>query len=344
MRKIAITLAVFVAWSVAFNASAAPPADGVLRTPEERFTNLPGYPFAPNYVEIDGLRIHYVDEGPRDAPPVLMFHGEPSWSYLYRKMIPVIVAAGYRAVAPDLVGFGRSDKWARIEDHSYQRHVDLMTGFVRELDLQDTTLFVQDWGGLIGLRVLANEQDRFARAVVANTGLPAAGGVMGWLGYPLFKARVWWEGEVSQVELAEDITFPRWVAYSRTVPVFPVGGLLQQATVTELSPAEVAAYDAPFPDESYKAGPRAMPYLVPSQLRENARVWETVLENWQKPLLTAFSDGDPITRGGEKPFQERVPGAQGQPHGTVLGAGHFLQEDKGEDLAHIVVEFIRATQ
>ena len=294
----------------------------ILRTPDERFNNLPNFDFAPQYVEIAGLRIHYVDEGPRVAAPVLMLHGEPSWSYLYRKMIPIITTAGHRAVAPDLAGFGRSDKPARREDYTYQFHVDVMTGLIKSLDLREITLVGQDWGGLIGLRIAAEHPDRFARIVVANTGLPT--------------------GDQPMTE-----GFLRWREYSQTVENFHVGGIIKGGCVNDPPPEVIAAYNAPFPDDSYKAGARQFPLLVPIGPDDpasgaNRRAWE-VLRRWEKPLLTAFSDGDPVTRGGERVFQKLVPGAQGQPHVTITAAGHFLQEDKGEELAQVVVDFIART-
>jgi haloalkane dehalogenase len=294
----------------------------ILRTPDERFNNLPDFDFAPHYLEIAGLRIHYVDEGPPAPAPVLMLHGEPSWSFLYRKMIPVITAAGHRAVAPDLAGFGRSDKPARREDYTYQFHVDLMTGLIESLDLREITLVGQDWGGLIGLRIAAEHPDRFARIVVANTGLPT--------------------GDQPMTE-----GFMRWREYSQTVENFHVGGIVKGGCANDPPPEVIAAYNAPFPDDSYKAGARQFPLLVPTgpddpASEANRRAWE-VLRRWEKPLLTAFSDSDPVTRGGERVFQKLVPGAQGQPHVTITGAGHFLQEDKGEELSQIIVDFIRRT-
>ena len=294
----------------------------VLRTPEARFENLAGYPFAPRYVELDGLRVHYVDEGPRGAAPVLLLHGEPSWSYLYRTMIPGLLAAGHRVVAPDLVGFGRSDKPAAREDYSYQRHVDWMRGVIRALDLRGITLFCQDWGGLIGLRLAAEHADRFDRIVAANTGLPTG------------------DRPVTEAFLA-------WQRFSQETPDFPVGKLVIGGCVTDLAPEIVAAYDAPFPEERYKSGARQFPTLVPTRPDDpsavpNRRAWE-VLRRWDKPFLTAFSDSDPITRGGERVFQKHVPGAKGRPHVTIAGAGHFLQEDQGPELARVVAEFIART-
>lgn len=293
-----------------------------LRTPDERFVNLPGYGFAPRYVEIGGLRMHYVDEGPPDAGPVLLLHGEPSWSYLYRKMIPVLTAAGQRAVAPDFFGFGRSDKPVDRGDYTYQMHVDATAEFVERLDLREITLFGQDWGGLIGLRVAVELPERVARIVAANTGLPTGDQPMG-------------------------EAFLRWQRFSQEAPEFDVGRIVKGGCVSDLPVEVVAAYDAPFPDDRYKAGARQFPALVPTSPDDpasgpNRRAWE-VLRRWRKPFLTAFSDGDPITRGGERIFQSLVPGAKGQPHRIIAGAGHFLQEDKGEELAAVVAEFIAGT-
>ena len=296
----------------------------VLRTPDERFAALPEFPYEPRYVEVDGgLRVAYVDEGLADGAVVLLLHGEPSWSFLYRRMIPVLAGAGLRVVAPDLVGFGRSDKPARREDYSYARHV----GWMREalfdgLDLRDVTLVGQDWGGLIGLRLVAEHADRFARVVVANTGLPTGD-------QPMTDA------------------FLAWQRFALESPRFEVGRIVSNGSGTPLAPEVVAAYDAPFPDDSYTAGARAFPALVPTRpddpaAADNRAAWEA-LTRWEKPFLTAFSDGDPITGGGERVFQKLVPGAQGMPHTTLRGGGHFLQEDVGPDLARVVVDLIAAT-
>ena len=319
------------------------PKAGVLRTPDERFANLPGYNFEPHYIFIQGLRLHYVDEVPANALPFLLLHGEPSWSYLYRKIIPILANGGYRAIAPDLVCFGRSDKFSTTKAYSYQMHVDIMTEFVRQLKLNEITLFVQDWGGLIGLRVVAQEPDRFVRIIAGNTGLPDAGGFMGRIGPILFRLKVWLEGKVSLDELAQGPTLLRWVAYSKTADEFPVGQIIQTATTTNLPTEVMAAYDAPFPDDRYKAGARIMPSLILSQLIQNREAWEQVLSRWQKPFLTVFSDSDPITSGGGLEFQQRIPGAKGQPHITIENAGHFLQEDKGEELARVLLEFVERT-
>ena len=320
------------------------PKEGILRTPDSRFENLPDYPFSPNYIEINGLRIHYVDEGPQDAPPILLMHGEPSWSYLYRKMIPPLNEAGFRTVAPDLVGFGRSDKFSRTKDYSYQMQVDIMVEFVKQLNLQNITLFCQDWGGLIGLRIVGDQPDRFARVVAANTSLPAAKGIKGLIGFTMFKIRLMREGKVSYEELQKRPNFLRWVAYSRTAPTLPIGQIIQGATITSLSPEVIQAYEAPFPEEQYKASTRIYPTLVPSQLRKNQEVWDDVLSKWEKPFLTAFSNRDPITRGLESWFQKKIPGAQNRNHVTINNAGHFLQEDKSEELVQVILNFIRENE
>jgi haloalkane dehalogenase len=296
-----------------------------LRTPDDRFRNLPGYPFDPNYVEVsDGeggsLRIHYVDEGLKEADPVLLMHGEPSWSYLYRKMIPIVLDAGHRVVAPDLVGFGRSDKPVNQEDYTYERHVDWMQAWLDELDLQGITLVCQDWGGLIGLRLVAANPDRFARVVTANTGLPTGD-------HPITDA------------------FLNWRKFSIETPDFDAGAIVAMAIKKPMTDETMAAYNAPFPDDTFKAGARIFPSLVPIAADDpasqaNREAWK-VLSAFEKPFLTAFSDGDPITRGGEGVFQKQVPGADGQPHTTIEGGGHFLQEDCGEELAEVVVNFMK---
>lgn len=300
-----------------------------LRTPDERFDGLPDFPFEPHYAEVtadDGtaLRVHHLDEGPRDAAPVLLMHGEPTWSYLYRHMVPTLVDAGHRVVVPDLVGFGRSDKPTEQTDHTYARHVHWMRQLVFDrLDLRDITFFGQDWGGLIGLRLVAAEPDRIARVVVGNTGLPTGHG-------------------------KPTDAFLEWQRFSRESPSFPIGKIIANGTTGGLTDEEVAAYDAPFPDDSYTAGARMMPSLVPTSTDDpespaNIAAWQ-VLERFEKPWLCAFSDGDPITKGGDKPFRERIPGAQGQPHTTIEGGGHFLQEDRGVEIARVIADFITATR
>lgn len=299
-----------------------------LRTPDECFANLPDYDFAPHYLMVDDteggqLRVHYLDEGPADAAPVLLMHGEPSWCYLYRKMVPILVAAGHRVIAPDLIGFGRSDKPSRREDYTYQRHVDWMQSLLEQLDLNATTLVCQDWGGLIGLRLVAENPTRFARVVAANTMLPTGDHDPG-------------------------AAFKSWQKFSQEVPEFPAGGIIKGGTATPLPQAVIAAYDAPFPEERYKEGARQFPLLVPTTpddpaADKNRAAWG-VLTQWQKPFLTAFSDKDPITAGGDKVMQKLIPGTRGQAHVTIANGGHFLQEDQGEKLAEVVVQFIATTR
>ena len=293
----------------------------VLRTPESRFDQLPGYPFAPKYLEIDGMRMHYIDEGPGDADPVLLLHGEPSWSYLYRFMIPPLVEAGHRVVAPDLIGFGKSDKPTKKSDYSFALHVSWMRQFVEALDLIRITLFCQDWGSLIGLRVAAENEYRFARIALGNGGLPT--------------------GDQSMPK-----AFNTWRAFALWSPWFPIGKIVQRGTVSELPDDVVAAYDAPFPSSTYKAGARAFPALVPTTPDDpaseaNRAAWQ-VFSRWEKPFLTTFSNRDSITRGGEVPWQTHVPGARLQNHVTIKNAGHFLQEDKGPELAAVLIDFMRS--
>lgn len=294
----------------------------VLRTPDERFQHLPGYSFSPNYIQVsDDLRMHYVDEGPKDSKEVvLLLHGEPSWSYLYRTMIPVFVNAAYRTIAPDLIGFGRSDKPSEQSDYSYAKHLEWTEEIITQLDLTNITLFCQDWGGLIGLRLAIKFKERFSRIVVGNSMLPTG------------------QGKPNDAFLA-------WQKFSQTSPVFDIGRVLQQATVSKLSDEIVAAYDAPFPDDSYKAGARIFPSLVPTstddpQSQNNMLAWQELLK-WKKPFLTLFSDSDPIMKGLEVIFQNKIPGCQGQPHEIIQGGGHFLQEDKGKEIAEKVVAFMQ---
>lgn len=296
----------------------------ILRTPDERFTDLPGYPFAPHYVDVeDGLRIHYVDEGPSDArETVLLLHGEPTWSYLYRKMIPPLAEAGHRVIAPDLVGFGRSDKPAHRDEYTYQRHVDWMRETVEKIGIDGVTFFGQDWGSLIGLRLVAEHPDRFRRVVIGNGFLPTGD-------RPPGKA------------------FLAWLKFSQESETFPIGRIVNGGCVSDLPDDVVAAYDAPFPDETFKEGARQFPVLVPTSPGDpasepNRAAWES-LERFERPFLCAFADSDPITAGADRHLRERIPGTNGQPHTTITGAGHFLQEDKGEELADVIVRFVEQT-
>ncbi|MEI6662009.1 MAG: haloalkane dehalogenase [Comamonadaceae bacterium] len=302
---------------------ALPLISEVLRTPEECFFNLPDYPFAAHYTELGGLRIAHVDEGPRDGPIVLLMHGEPAWSYLYRKMIPVLVSAGLRVIAPDLVGFGRSDKPAHAKDYSYFNHVQWMKAWVEANQFEHMTFFGQDWGSLVGLRVVAEMPDRFDRVVLANGGLPTG---------------------TTPVPFAFNV----WRAFARFSPWFPIGKIVKTGCTNGLTLHEVAAYDAPFPTSKYSVGARIFPGFVPTtptdpERANNEAAWE-VFKKWNKPFLTLFSTRDPITKGGEVMWQKLVPGAQGQPHTKIRGAAHFLQEDKGSEVAEHIVKFIRKTK
>jgi haloalkane dehalogenase len=299
----------------------------ILRTPADRFAGLPGFPYEPRYADVpdeDGgtLRMAYVEAGPTDGPVVLCLHGEPSWSFLYRDVMRVLAAAGLRVVAPDLVGFGRSDKPAELADHTYARHIAWVRALIDALGLRDITLVGQDWGGLIGLRLLTAEPDRFARAVAANTGLPT--------------------GDFPMPE-----TWLRFRESVRSAPSFDIARAVQSGCRTTLPDAVRAAYDAPFPDETYKAGPRAMPGLVPAEADDpeapaNRAAWD-VLRRWDRPFLAAFSDQDPITGPMAPLFADLVPGAKGRAHPTIEGAGHFLQEDAGDRLGREISAFVRAT-
>lgn len=298
----------------------------ILRTPDDRFADLADFPFEPRYVEVpsgDGdqtLRVAYVEDGPADGPVVLLLHGEPTWSYLYRSMLPVLADRGLRAVALDLVGFGRSDKPAAISDHSYARHVEwVRAAALDELGLRDVTLVGQDWGGLIGLRLATENDDRFTAIVAANTGLPTGD-------HPM--PDVWW-------------TFRKAV---ETAPDLDIGRLVASGCRRGLSDAARTAYDAPFPDESFKAGPRAMPLILPTSPNDpatepNRRAWQRLTE-WTKPFLVAFSDSDPITRPMGPILARAVPAARQREQPTIAGAGHFLQEDAGEELASVIAHFV----
>lgn len=295
----------------------------ILRTPDERFTGLKDWPYEPHYTNVDAgdgstLRLHHVDERstPFSGETVLCMHGEPSWGYLYRRMIPVLVSAGHRVVVPDLVGFGRSDKPALTSDYTYERHVQWMSQWLVSNELTGLTLVCQDWGGLIGLRLATAFPDLFARIVIANTGLPT--------------------GDPPPNE-----AFLAWREFSQTTPVFATSSIIQGGCTTKpLAPEVLAAYDAPYPDQTYTSGARIFPTLVPASLEDpssaaNIAAWK-VLSTWTKPFSCAFSDRDPVSRNGEWAFRKTVPGAQTSIHTTIEGAGHFLQEDRGPELAAFV--------
>ena len=296
----------------------------VLRTPDEYFDNLPGYAYTPKYFELeehDNLRMHYVDEGPHKGRVILMLHGEPSWSYLYRNMIPIVAEAGYRAIAPDLVGFGRSDKPTKASDYSYQLHEEWLTSFVRGMNLKNIVLVCQDWGGLLGLRLVARYPELFSAVIAANTFLPTGKEPVG-------------------------VTLAKWRLYSQENAEFKISQVIERGCDTGLSDQVRGAYDAPFPDESYKAGARQFPMLVPTEPDcpagvVNAELWGA-LSDFDKPFVTAFSDGDPITAGADKVLQSKIAGADNRKHVTIKGGGHFLQEDRGPELAKVVLDVANA--
>ncbi|MBZ5740377.1 haloalkane dehalogenase [Nocardioides mangrovi] len=321
-----------------------PPA-GVLRTPDECFAGLPAYAFDPHYVSVtapglDPVRMHYLDEGPADGPVALLLHGQPTWSYLYRSVVPVLAAAGIRVIAPDHIGYGRSDKPAVATDYTFARHIAWLQGLVVSLDLRDVTLVAQDWGGPIGFSVLAAEPSRFARVVAANTILHTAS--------PDLADRLTWAvhglGE-SRVVLEEGLV--DYLLHTQRAPELRPSDFLAAATASTLPPEVLAAYDAPYPSPAYTAGLRQMIALLPLTRNDvGARIGRRTmraLEEWDRPFVTAYSDGDPATRGWESVFQERVPGARGQEHVTIAGAGHFLQEDAGPELARVVARVMTTT-
>ena len=297
----------------------------VLRTPDSRFENLEGYPFVANYLDVSAsdtqpLRMHFLDEGPIDGPPIVLLHGEPTWSYLYRTMIPLLADAGNRVLAPDLIGFGRSDKPSRIEDYTYLRHVEWLTSWFERLKLRDVTLFAQDWGSFIGLRIAAEHGDRIARLVVANGFLP-------------------------QARQRPNPAFVGWRAFARYSPVLSAGHLVAAGTVRRVPPKVRAGYDAPFPNKTYQAGARAFPQLVPTSpadpaIPANRAAWQA-LGRWEKPFLAIFGQRDPILGMADRPLIKHIPGAAGQPHARI-NAGHFIQEDSGPELADRVLSWQKA--
>jgi len=351
--KLLINISIFLIISLtSFNLLSYEIKNGVLRTPDERFQNLKDYPYEPNYMMIDGLRIHYLDEGPKDADPIFLLHGEPAWSYLFRKMIPTLTAQGHRVIVPDCVGFGKSDKFISKYDYSYKHHVEVMKELVQKLNLKNVTFFGQDWGGLVGLRVVAELPDRFSHVVVSNTGMVARSGLTAWLFEKFIQLRVWWIGPISFDELMEAAAealngnpstsagismFTKWMAYSYYAEDMDIVGIIRNFGNIDLSEEEAYAYEAPYPSGLYKAGAHVWPYLIPTQLTENEQLWKDVYEKWDKPFLVAFGEKERITLPMKDDFLNRIPNP------TVItlgGASHFVQEEVGPELAQIISDFI----
>ena len=340
--------------SSSFTAQTIEIREGVLRTPDDRFEDLEDFPYEPNYIMIDNLRIHYLDEGPKDAEPIVLFHGEPTWSYLFRKMIPVFKDAGYRVVVPDMVGFGRSDKFESKSNYSYEHHIEMMKQFIERLNLKNATHFGQDWGGLVGLRVVAEMPDRFDRVVVSNTGMVAAEGIRGWVTQRMIELAVWWNGPISFDELKEQAyvalnnenssesegisMFTKWIAHSYYSEDMDIVGIIETFGRLKLTDGEKKAYEAPFPDGRYKAGAHVWPYLIPTQLQENEKYWKEIYEKWNKPFLVAFGGEEKITIRMKEDFVNRIPNPEII---TLKGVGHFVQEEVGAELAEIIVDFIQ---
>lgn len=299
----------------------------VLKTPESAFSKIVDFPYSPQYVQVTDtvsseISMAYYQAGPKGGHTILLMHGEPTWAYLYRKMMPTLAEAGFNVLVPDLIGFGRSDKPTRREDYSYARHVIWVKEWFNQVVKGPVTLFCQDWGGLLGLRLVADMPERFAGVMVSNTGLPTG-------------------------DQTPSDAFIKWRRFSQDVPVFPTSSIIQGATVTDLSQQTLDAYDAPFPEEEYKAGARIFPLLVPAssdnpEAQANRNAWER-LKQYSAPFMTAFGDSDPVTAGGDRIFQKLIPGCQGIEHVTIKGGGHFIQEDKGEELAELLKQFIRDT-
>ena len=317
-------------------------APGILRTPDERFNGIKDYPFSSNYLNIGDTRIHYLDEGPVDGKIIYLLHGEPAWSYLFRKMIPTLTAAGYRVIAPDMVGFGKSDKYISIDDYSHQMHVDKMVQLVRELDLKDVTAHLHDWGGLVGFRVIAEEPERFSGIIASNTSLIAPGrgffrDLLSHISYPLFKLGIWIQGPATWEEFIGGDGFTGWIRYSRYTDNIDVGGIMQ--TLGNVSDEERAGYEAPYPNATYKAGAQIFPYLIPSELRKNEMAYREVFEKWNKPFLIANSDNDPVTSNNPRLAEmlKRVPTAK---EIVIKGPGHFIQEEAGPEYAQLIIDFI----
>ena len=315
---------------------------GVIRTPDERFKNLEDYNFKPNYIEINNLRIHYLDEGPVDGEVIYLLHGEPAWSYLFRKMIPVLTEAGYRVIAPDMVGFGRSDKYIATSMYSHQMHVDTMKKLIIELDLNNITAHVHDWGGMVGLRVIAEEPDRFSRIIASNTGLPAMGrgfinDLKTFLAPYLFKFIIWLQGPITWEEFIGGQSFTGWIRYSKYTDNIDVGGVME--VMASVSDNVKRGYEAPYPNATYKAGAQIFPYLIPSEIRKNEIAFRNVFEQWNKPFLIANSSNDPVTGNNPEITMglKRIPSAK---EIVLYGPGHFVQEEAGAEYANLIIDFI----
>lgn len=316
-----------------------------IRTPDSAFEHLTDYPFQPNYVSVDGMRMHYVDEGKSNAKVIFLFHGQPSWSYLYRHMIPELVSAGYRVIAPDLIGFGKSDKPLSSDVHTYGNHVDWMHSFVKQLNIKHAAGFFQDWGGMIGLRVLAREPQWLDRLVLSNTALAEMKGLEKFMVPKVLKVMAAMAGKPSIEDLSSKINYGNWAGYFRHSAPLEIGKVIQALTTRQLSNDDMSGYDAPFPSVEYAAGPKKMAEIVASELDQVNTDWQR-LKQWPKPVLTLFSDSDPFLagRGYDIHFQTNFTGAKGQPHHTVNDASHFLQEDQPKQLAQLTQEWLAQTQ
>ena len=316
-----------------------------IKTPDSAFENLPDYPFKPNYMDLDGVRMHYLDEGNHNEKIIFLFHGQPSWSYLYRHMIPLLVNAGYRVIAPDLIGFGKSDKPIDGKAITYQAQVDWMSDFIRKLGINHAAAFMQDWGGMIALRVLANNPEWLKRLIVANTALAEVSGFQKWLMPKMLKMLVNFAGKPTVEDFAKKETYGNWAGYFRHAEKLEIGKIMQILTTSELSKEEMAAYDAPFPNSDYYAAPRKMPEIVASDLDAVNADWKK-LKQWKHPVLTLFSDKDPFLadQGYDKKFQTNFQGAKGQPHKTITNASHFLQEDQAPELAGQIISWLSDTK
>lgn len=314
----------------------------ILRTPDTAFQNLKDYPFSPNYIELnDGVRMHYVEEGQGNEKTIFLFHGQPSWSYLYRHMIPQLVDAGYHVIAPDLIGFGKSDKPIHAENHTFSNHVHWVSDFIDQLGIKHAAAFMQDWGGMIGLRVLADRPDWLDHLIVANTALAEIKGFSKFIFPKVMKLMANRSGKPSVEKFDAKKNFGNWAGYFLRAEQLEIGRIMQVLTTKNLDPAEMKAYDAPFPDERYVAGPRTMPQIIATDLEEVNIAWEK-LKKWEKPVLTLFSDKDPFLagKGYDKQFQKNFKGASNQPHITVKNASHFLQEDQARALVERITNWM----